>query len=75
MATPANPARFDLTINAPNQIFVRGRGVDAELGGDMRLTGTRVPIPIGHLELIRGRVDLLGKRFDLAEGLIELQAA
>lgn len=73
---PANPARFDLTINAPNQIFVRGRGVDAELGGDMRLTGNaRVPVPIGHLELIRGRVDLLGKRFDLAEGLIELQGS
>ncbi|NHF72919.1 translocation/assembly module TamB domain-containing protein [Paracoccus xiamenensis] len=73
---PANPARFDLTINAPNQIFVRGRGVDAELGGDMRLTGNaRAPIPIGHLSLIRGRVDLLGKRFDLFEGLIELQGS
>ena len=34
----------------------------------MRLTGTaRVPIPIGHLELIRGRVDLLGKRFLLLQ--------
>ncbi len=73
---PANPARFDLTISAPNQIFVRGRGVDAELGGEMQLTGNaRAPIPIGHLSLIRGRVDLLGKRFDLTEGLIELQGS
>ncbi|WBU59986.1 translocation/assembly module TamB domain-containing protein [Paracoccus albus] len=73
---PANPARFDLTINAPNQIFVRGRGVDAELGGSTRLTGdARNPIPIGHLSLIRGRVDLLGKRFDLTEGLVELQGS
>ncbi|MBA4491025.1 translocation/assembly module TamB domain-containing protein [Paracoccus sp. S1E-3] len=73
---PANPARFDLTINAPNQIFVRGRGVDAELGGDLRLTGdARTPVPIGHLSLIRGRVDLLGKRFDLVEGLIEMQGS
>ncbi|MDO5605087.1 MAG: translocation/assembly module TamB domain-containing protein, partial [Paracoccus sp. (in: a-proteobacteria)] len=71
---PPNPARFDLTINAPNQIFIRGRGVDAELGGSTRLTGdARNPIPIGHLSLIRGRVDLLGKRFDLTEGLVELQ--
>ncbi|WBU56342.1 translocation/assembly module TamB domain-containing protein [Paracoccus sediminicola] len=73
---PPNPARFDLTINAPNQIFVRGRGVDAELGGDMRLTGdARNPVPIGYLSLIRGRVDLLGKRFDLTEGLVELQGS
>ncbi|WBU63844.1 translocation/assembly module TamB domain-containing protein [Paracoccus aerodenitrificans] len=73
---PATPARFDLTINAPNQIFVRGRGVDAELGGSMRLTGdAHTPVPVGHLSLIRGRVDLLGKRFDLSEGLVELQGS
>lgn len=73
---PANPARLDLTINAPNQVFVRGRGIDAELGGSLRLTGTaRNMIPVGQLELIRGRIDLLGKRFDMTEGLIELQGS
>ncbi|MEF9603203.1 translocation/assembly module TamB domain-containing protein, partial [Paracoccus sp. PXZ] len=73
---PANPARFDLLISAPSQVFIRGRGVDAELGGELRLTGNaRQPIPIGQLELIRGRVDLLGKRFDMTEGLIELQGS
>lgn len=73
---PANPARFNLTINAPNQIFIRGRGVDAELGGTLQITGdARNPIPVGHLSLIRGRVDLLGKRFDLSEGLVELQGS
>lgn len=73
---PANPARLDLTIDAPNQVFVRGRGVDAELGGRIRLTGTaRNMVPIGQLELIRGRVDLLGRRFTLTEGLIEMQGS
>lgn len=76
-ATPGNnPPRLDLVISAPRQIFVRGRGVDAELGGEIRVTGTsRQVIPVGQLELIRGRVDLLGKRFDLTEGLIELQGS
>ncbi len=76
-ATPGNnPPRLDLLISAPRQIFVRGRGVDAELGGEIRVTGTtRQVIPVGQLELIRGRVDLLGKRFDLTEGLIELQGS
>ena len=70
------PPRLDLTIDAPNQIFIRGRGVDAEMGGQMRITGTaRQVIPVGMLELIRGRVDLLGKRFDLTEGRIELQGS
>lgn len=73
---PAHPARFDLTISAPDKVFIRGRGVDAELGGEIRLTGDAArPIPIGQLELIRGRVDLLGKRFDLTEGLIEMQGS
>ncbi|MTH80240.1 DUF490 domain-containing protein [Paracoccus aestuariivivens] len=73
---PAVPARFDLVISAPDQVFVRGRGIDAELGGEIRLTGNaRQPIPIGSLELIRGRVDLLGKRFDLTEGLVEMQGS
>ena len=76
-ATPASaPPRLNLTINAPNQVFVRGRGVDAEMGGSLQVQGTpRNVIPIGQLELIRGRVDLLGKRFDLTEGLVELQGS
>ncbi|KGJ03364.1 autotransporter secretion inner membrane protein TamB [Paracoccus halophilus] len=73
---PAQAARFELLLSAPDQVFVRGRGVDAELGGEIRLTGdARQPIPIGQLELIRGRVALLGKRFDLTEGLIEMQGS
>ncbi|WCR10771.1 translocation/assembly module TamB domain-containing protein [Paracoccus stylophorae] len=73
---PANPPRLDLVISAPNRVFIRGRGVDAEMGGDLVVRGTpRNVVPIGHLELIRGRVDLLGKRFDLTEGLVELQGS
>lgn len=73
---PDSPPRLDLQINAPNRIFIRGRGVDAEMGGSVQVQGTtRNVIPIGHLELIRGRVDLLGKRFDLTEGLVELQGS
>ncbi|MFN4058963.1 MAG: translocation/assembly module TamB domain-containing protein, partial [Roseinatronobacter sp.] len=52
---------LDLTLEAPSRIFVRGRGLDAELGGSLRLTGTTSDIiPIGQFGLIRGRLDLLG---------------
>lgn len=73
---PAHPMQLDLTIEAPNRVFVRGRGIDAELGGGLQLSGTtQQMVPIGHLGLVRGRVDLLGKRFMLTEGLVELQGS
>jgi translocation and assembly module TamB len=34
------PFAIDLLISAPSQIYVRGRGLDAELGGQLQLGGT-----------------------------------
>ncbi|MEL7278850.1 MAG: translocation/assembly module TamB domain-containing protein [Pseudomonadota bacterium] len=67
---------LDLSISAPAQIFVRGRGLDAELGGQLQLGGTTANVAAsGVFELIRGRMDVLTKRFDLTEGLIDLRGA
>lgn len=67
---------IDLLINAPSRIFVRGRGLDAELGGQLRLTGTTADlIPQGQFNLVRGRFDILGQRLDLTQGLVSLQGA
>ncbi|PRY92897.1 autotransporter translocation and assembly factor TamB [Hasllibacter halocynthiae] len=69
-----NAFALDLLIDAERRIFVRGRGLDAELGGSIRLTGTtREVIPVGQFELIRGRLDLLGRRLTLDEGSIQLE--
>lgn len=63
------PLFLDLELDAPGRIFVRGRGLDAELGGTLRLGGTTVDmIPAGAFSLIRGRLDLLGNRFTLTDG-------
>ena len=68
------PSTLDIGIDAPNRIFIRGRGLDAELGGSLRLSGTTADvIPIGQFGLIRGRLDLLGNRFTLNEGFASLQ--
>jgi translocation and assembly module TamB len=41
-------ATLDLTVSAPNRVFIRGRGIDAELGGDVRLRGLlSAPATIG----------------------------
>lgn len=66
-------ARLDVTVNAPNRIFVRGRGLDAELGGSVRLTGPVTDIqPVGGFELIRGRLGILGQRITFDEGTVSL---
>lgn len=65
---------LDVVISAPARIFIRGRGLDAELGGRLRLNGSTANIiPIGRFDLIRGRFDLLGKRLDLEEAQLVLQ--
>lgn len=65
---------LDMTINAPGRIFLRGRGIDAEFGGAIRVGGTSAAlIPSGQFELIRGRIAILGTRLDLTEGTATLQ--
>ena len=70
----ARPFPLDITINAPSRIFIRGRGLDAELGGSLRIGGTTADvIPVGRFSLIRGRLDILQQRFELNEGSATLQ--
>ncbi|UWQ00274.1 translocation/assembly module TamB domain-containing protein [Aliiroseovarius crassostreae] len=67
---------LDITIDAPSRIFVRGRGLDAELGGRLRITGTSADvIPQGRFELVRGRLDILGKRLTLTTGQVGMQGS
>lgn len=72
----SRPYGLDLTINAPNRVFIRGRGVDAELGGALRLGGTTDNVvPSGGIDLIRGRLDILGRRLELTEASIRLEGS
>jgi translocation and assembly module TamB len=74
--TSARPFPMDVTIVASRGIFVRGRGLDAELGGSLRISGTTADVvPIGQFDLVRGRLDILGQRFTLDKGRIALQGA
>ena len=69
---------LNVTVDAPGRIFVRGRGLDAELGGRLQITGTTTTnniISAGRFDLKRGRLDILGKRFDLAEGSAQFQGS
>ncbi|MGN7753751.1 translocation/assembly module TamB domain-containing protein [Sinorhizobium sp. 22678] len=62
---------FDLAVSSPGQFFVRGRGIDAELGGDLTIRGTAVqPIVSGGFDMRRGRLEILGKRLTFTDGHI-----
>lgn len=64
---------LDVTVNAPNQIFIRGRGLDAEVGGSVRLTGPVTNIqPVGAFSLTRGRLSILGQRITFERGTVTL---
>jgi translocation and assembly module TamB len=68
------PIALDLLISAPSQIYIRGRGLDAELGGTLRLGGTTASVqPSGAFSLIRGRLDILGRRLTLSEASLALE--
>lgn len=65
---------LDIVLSAPSRLFIRGRGLDAEMGGELHLLGnTKSVSPGGSFSLIRGRLDILGKRLDLDEALLQME--
>jgi translocation and assembly module TamB len=70
-ASTGSVMALSITLEAPNQVFVRGRGVDVEFGGTMKLAGTATaPRTEGGLELQRGSISLAGRSLDFTRGRI-----
>ncbi len=60
---------LNLKVRAPNKVFVRGRGLDAELGGILTVTGTsRDPSVVGGFDMLRGKLAVLTQRLDFSKG-------
>lgn len=73
MPPPAPPLAIalNLALNAPQQVFIRGRGLDSEFGGSMKITGTASrPLTTGALDMRRGTLSIAGRTLDFAEGQI-----
>lgn len=69
MAPAGPPLALDLTIAAPRAIFVRGRGLEAELSGNLRVRGNLTdPEVAGAFNLRRGSFDLAGRNLALQRG-------
>ncbi|HTX24528.1 MAG TPA: translocation/assembly module TamB domain-containing protein [Steroidobacteraceae bacterium] len=60
---------LDITVDAPREILVQGRGLNAELGGRVRIQGTTLtPRVSGGFQLIRGTFSLASAQLNFTMG-------
>ena len=80
-AAPAErPAASGPMLNAgitlPGRFFVRGKGLESEWGGKLRLQGPADNLRIeGSLSSVRGSLQLIGKDFSLTQGNVSFAGA
>lgn len=70
---PSSPLRvsLDLTLSSPGRIFVRGRGLEAEFEGELKIGGTtNAPLVEGALDMRRGTFSLAGSNLTFQSGKI-----
>ena len=68
---PLFDATLNMTISAANRIFVRGRGIYAEVGGNLHVAGSaRDPQVKGGFDLLRGSLTLIGQRLVFTRGQV-----
>jgi translocation and assembly module TamB len=70
--TPAAPPiNLAVRVLAPRAVFIRGRGIDVEMGGEVAIGGTTAaPVPQGQLTLRSGTLDVLARRLTFQRGTI-----
>lgn len=68
---PGGDIDLNIDVTAPQDIFVRGRGLDSEWMIALEIRGTAAaPRITGSIEKRRGRLDLLGAPLELSRGEI-----
>ena len=78
VATASKPlvVGLDIAVQAPNQILVQGRGLDAEMGGDLHIGGTiDEPQVSGGFDLQRGSFSLASSKLNFTEGRVGFNGA
>lgn len=67
---------LDVAVQAPQEILVQGRGLDAEMGGDLRISGTTdSPLVTGGFDLQRGSFSLATGRLNFSAGRVSFNGA
>jgi autotransporter translocation and assembly factor TamB len=72
-ASPPADINLDMAITIPGRMFVRGRGLESEWKGAMKIAGTTAaPVMSGTLTSIRGSLAFAGRDLNLTTGNIHL---
>jgi translocation and assembly module TamB len=67
---------LDVAVEAPQEILVQGRGLDAEMGGDLQISGTtESPVVTGGFDLQRGTFSLATGRLNFSAGRVSFNGA
>jgi len=67
---------LDVSVQAPDEILVQGRGLDARMRGDLQIRGTtESPLVSGGFDLERGSFALATGRLNFTEGRVSFNGA
>ncbi|HEY5263441.1 MAG TPA: translocation/assembly module TamB domain-containing protein, partial [Steroidobacteraceae bacterium] len=67
---------LDVSVHAPQEILVQGRGLDAEMGGKLHVRGTAdSPQVSGSFDLLRGSFSLVGNKLSFTDGHVSFNGA
>jgi len=72
----ASRVALDLTVSSPGRLFVRGRGLDAEMSGSIRIQGASSrPLVTGAFQMRRGDLSLASQTLSFTSGRIGFDGA
>jgi translocation and assembly module TamB len=67
---------LNVAVQAPDEILVQGRGLDARMRGDLQIKGTtEAPLVSGGFDLERGTFSLATGRLNFTEGRVSFNGA
>jgi translocation and assembly module TamB len=70
------PVDLNIELRFPARVYVRGYGLDSEWSGNLNIEGqAHQPLIRGNLEVVRGRLVFLDRRFNLSDSFIFLDGS
>ena len=67
---------LNVSVQAPDEILVQGRGLDARMRGDLQVGGTtESPLVNGKFDLVRGTFSLATGRLNFTDGSVSFNGA
>jgi translocation and assembly module TamB len=76
-APPPSGPEIDLALTVTaSKVFVRGRGLDAEMAGEIKIGGTAAnPVPSGAFQMRYGTLSLAGQTLNFTKGEVGFNGA